>query len=375
MQKDKSLHIVSFDIPFPPDYGGVIDVFFKIRSLHSKGVKIILHSFEYNRSRSKELDLYCDKVYYYKRNVNKQLMFHHLPYIVVSRMNNVLLENLCRDQFPILFEGLHCTGHINHPHLSNRIKIVRSHNIEHVYYQNLGKAEKDLFKKYYFMNEAGKLEQHESVLQHASSIACISQDETDYYNARFGKSFLLPAFHSFNEVESKIGTGSYVLYHGNLNVAENLESALYLINEYAPKIKVPLIIAGKKPSTYLKKAVSKSVNTKLIANPDHQEMLELISHAHIHVLPGNYGSGIKLKLLNALHRGRFVITTEPMVRGSGLEETCFISTSTESMIKLTDKLLKTPFKDHHIRKRKILLSELYSNDKNGEVLLKKIYAS
>ena len=50
---DKHLHIVSFDIPYPPNYGGVIDVYYKLKALHRKGVKIILHCFEYpGRARS-----------------------------------------------------------------------------------------------------------------------------------------------------------------------------------------------------------------------------------------------------------------------------------------------------------------------------------
>ena len=57
--KEQRLHIVSFDVPFPPNYGGVVDVFYKIRALHKLGVKIHLHCFEYGRGEQKELDKYC----------------------------------------------------------------------------------------------------------------------------------------------------------------------------------------------------------------------------------------------------------------------------------------------------------------------------
>ncbi|MCX6283192.1 MAG: mannosyltransferase, partial [Bacteroidetes bacterium] len=43
---EQHLHIVSFDIPYPPDYGGVIDVYYKIKTLSEAGVKIHLHCFE-----------------------------------------------------------------------------------------------------------------------------------------------------------------------------------------------------------------------------------------------------------------------------------------------------------------------------------------
>ncbi len=40
---DLHLHIIAFDIPFPPDYGGVIDVYYKIKTLSEAGVRIHLH--------------------------------------------------------------------------------------------------------------------------------------------------------------------------------------------------------------------------------------------------------------------------------------------------------------------------------------------
>ena len=49
---NKHLHIVSFDVPYPPDYGGAIDVYYKLKALHEEGIKIYLHCFEYGRGES-----------------------------------------------------------------------------------------------------------------------------------------------------------------------------------------------------------------------------------------------------------------------------------------------------------------------------------
>jgi hypothetical protein len=64
----KSLHIVSFDIPYPPIYGGIIDVFYKIKALKELGVSIHLHTFIYGKEKQPELENYCEKVHYYKRD-------------------------------------------------------------------------------------------------------------------------------------------------------------------------------------------------------------------------------------------------------------------------------------------------------------------
>jgi hypothetical protein len=45
----KPLHIVSFDNPYPPVYGGIIDVYYKLKALHALGFEIYLHCFVYTK--------------------------------------------------------------------------------------------------------------------------------------------------------------------------------------------------------------------------------------------------------------------------------------------------------------------------------------
>ena len=137
-----SLHIISFDIPFPANYGGVIDVFYKIRALHHAGISIHLHCYEYNRPPATELNQYCTSVHYYRRNTGLLAGFGVKPYIVVSRMSKELVKNLLKDDYPIIFEGLHTCGIMSDAHLSGRFMIYRESNIEHQYYYHLFKAEK-----------------------------------------------------------------------------------------------------------------------------------------------------------------------------------------------------------------------------------------
>ena len=49
------LHIVSFDVPWPANYGGVIDVFYKVKALADLGIRLHLHCFEYGRGEAPEL--------------------------------------------------------------------------------------------------------------------------------------------------------------------------------------------------------------------------------------------------------------------------------------------------------------------------------
>ena len=58
---EMKINIVSFDIPYPPDYGGVIDIYYKIKALNSVGIKIYLHCFYYGRKRSFRLESICSR--------------------------------------------------------------------------------------------------------------------------------------------------------------------------------------------------------------------------------------------------------------------------------------------------------------------------
>jgi len=111
MDKNKHLNIISFDIPYPADYGGVIDVFYQIRALFRAGIKIHLHCFQYGgRIPHSELNKYCVSVRYYKRRFGLMSIFNKHPYIVESRVSRELEKYLLKNKFPILCQGIHTTG-------------------------------------------------------------------------------------------------------------------------------------------------------------------------------------------------------------------------------------------------------------------------
>lgn len=367
MQANK-LHIISFDVPFPPNYGGVIDVFYKLKALHETGYEIILHCFDYGRGKQAELENYCSKVYYYKRNMKLTAMLSALPYIVNTRNNSALLTNLLLDNCPILFEGLHSCYFLNDEKLKGRYKIVRTHNIEHDYYANLAKSDKHLLKKIYFNREAKRLKSFEKILTHANLIAAISANDSYHFKRNFKSVCTISAFHPYNAVEIKSGIGTYALYHGNLAVAENNLGALYLVNEVFSKTNFPLIIAGSTPSVELMQAVKNKPGITLKGDISTNEINDLIANAHINVLPTFQATGIKLKLLAALYSGRHCLVNNPMVANTGLEELCIVKDSAAEMAKEIDHLKTIPIGADLIERRKSLLELSFSNQYNAKLL-------
>lgn len=365
----KHLHIVSFDVPFPPSYGGVIDIFFKVKALHGAGVKVHLHCFHYGRKQSKELEKFCEAVYYYPRRTRPLLLFNSLPYIVVSRTSDELIENLLKDEHPVLFEGLHCSFYASDPRLKSRKMFVRTHNIEHDYYRSLARVERSLFKRMYFKGEAKKLEQFERVLSKVDKVLAISPKDKADLSQRYGNVTDLPAFHGNSEVRGQEGKGDFALYHGNLEVGENNEAALFLVNKVFNDIDTPLTIAGNNPSAELSAAIKKHSHIELMAGIPTHEIYKLIRTAHVNILPTFQATGIKLKLIAALYNGRHCLVNTPMVLDTGLENLCVVRDDASSMKEEVKKLFEKPFTAADIHKREDILREKFSDEQNVKKLV------
>ncbi|HEY6160510.1 MAG TPA: hypothetical protein VI112_04785 [Bacteroidia bacterium] len=368
----KQLHIVSFDIPYPPGYGGVIDVFFKIKALHAAGVRVHLHCFEYGRAHAKELNSICASVNYYPRKKGMGFLFHGLPYIVATRSSEQMMQNILKIDAPVLFEGLHCCYDLNDARLKDRKKIVRMHNIEHDYYRSLAKVERSFFKRWYFNKEAGKLERFENVLSGADHVIAISPADAKALSARYKNVTNIIAFHPDERVQVREGRGGFALYHGNLGIGENNEAALYLVREIFSEGKIPLIVAGNNPSQELLAAAKQSANVTVKSNIPTATIYELIRDAQINILPTFQATGIKLKLLAALFNGRHCIVNSPMVANTGLEALCTICDDPSKMRKETERLFALTFDAGEIKKREEVLSRDFSNEGNVKKLLELI---
>ena len=147
--KEKHLHIITHDVPYPADFGGVVDIFYKIKTLSESGIKIHLHCFQNKRPAQKEMEKYCVSVNYYQRKMGISGISLRLPFIVSSRRNKTLIENLQKDNYPVFIEGIHCSFPLYKNILSERKMLLRLHNVEFEYYHHLAKHENHFLKKIY----------------------------------------------------------------------------------------------------------------------------------------------------------------------------------------------------------------------------------
>lgn len=369
---DYHLHVISFDVPYPANYGGVIDVFYRVKALWEAGVKVHLHCYEYGRGRAEVLDR-CHEVKYYKRDTSLLKQFSREPYVVASRRSEALIKDLLKDDYPILCEGLHTTAILSDPRLKKRKVFVRAHNVEHDYYRLLAEAEPTFWKRWFYRRESRKLKRYEPILKKAIGIFAITQADADYFNEHYGHAVLVPGFSALSRVCSETGRGDYVLYHGNLSVAENKEAAEWLVENVFSELNIPCVVAGLNPPDSLKKLCARYPRVSLKANPGDAEMIDLIRNAQVNVMVTNQPTGLKLKLLNALYNGRFCLVNDDMVRGTALGQLCLVAEAPEQFIDVIKQLMNEDFTEDDIAERDDALKELYQNDNNARIIINSIF--
>ncbi|WP_121355124.1 glycosyltransferase [Flavisolibacter nicotianae] len=365
-----TLHIVCLDSPSPPDYGGAIDMFYKIRALKETGKRIILHYFRYNERRNTTgIAPYCDEIHSYQRKAIWQAPPLSQPFIVRSRINHELVKRLNRDDHPVLLEGLHCAG--VEPFLQNKERIVvRLHNDEAAYYRHLARTSPSLFRRLYFAQESRLLLAFQKSLDKDIPLACLStQDLLQFKNVYgFRNLSFIPCFIPWQHVRSREGKGSYCLYHGNLSVPENEKAVEWLVQEIFSKLPVPFVVAGKGISKRLSALAKKYPNISLVNNPPDDEMQALVTDAQVHVLPSLNATGVKLKLLNALFNGRFCLANANGIQGSGMEDHVQVVETAVEWISAVERLMQTEFTAADKEGRKAILS-VYNNRENAEKLI------
>lgn len=218
------------------------------------------------------------------------------------------------------------------------------------------------------------MQRYEPVLKKAVAVFSVTQKDNDYFNAQYSNAVLVPSFNSVSRVCSETGRGDYVLYHGNLSVAENKKAAEWLIHHVFSEINIPCVVAGLNPPDSLRQLCDRYPNVALKTNLDDAEMMDLIRNAQINVMVTDQPTGLKLKLLNALYNGRFCLVNGDMIRGTSLDQLCIVAETPEEFIGEIKRLMKEDFTEDDVEERDNAMRELYQNERNVSVMIRTIYS-
>ena len=372
-------HIIAFDVPYPPNYGGIVDVFYKLKHLYEAGGKIIYHCFYYegHNPPNELLAQYCDEIHYYPRKKKLwKLVFSNLPYVVSSRDNKALLDNLLKDDYPILFDGIQTCFFMNHPEIKKRKRIFRANNIEHTYYAGLAQWETSWLKKQYLKLEARRLEKFERQLAGIDDILSVAKMDIPHFS-QYGKTHHIPPFFSSAEkvAYDELKTEKHTLFQGNLAVKENEHAAIFILKKIAPLTQLQIVIAGKDPSKRLIDLAEQVSNVKLIATPPIDVMDALIRNSRVNLLLTFQQTGIKLKLLHALESGQHIIINDKMDDSGIFAALCHVENEPAAIAKKMDELVAIPFSQSDKAKRDTQFAIHYGNETNANRILEIIATS
>ena len=370
----KKLHIIAFDVPHPPNYGGIIDVFYKLKSLHEAGAEINFHCYHYKGKNppTEELGKYCNKLIFYERKKSFHNLLSKIPFIVVTRNDPNLLANVLSDPAPVLIEGLHCAYWMDDADFKDQKILIRAHNIEHDYYNGLANQEKNLLRRLYLRWEASKLRRFEPRLRFADVICSIAKQDMPHFE-HYARTVYTPPFFDNTVLgdcaASQARDERFILFHGNLSVTENEQAALYIVSHIAPKTKERIKIAGKSPSNRLKAQAAKQPHVQLIDTPPQEQMNELIQKAHIHLLLTFQQTGVKLKLLHALQSGKHVIINSLMDDAGVFSDLCEVADNTEDTVEKINELIEMDFTEQMKEDRDRRFNAVFDNQKKAQQIL------
>lgn len=362
------LHIVALDAPSPPNYGGACEIYFKVVALAKLGRPIILHYFGYKPDRDAHgLETYCREIHAYPRSSFLRAFLKQQSFITASRVNRTLIDRLNADPFPVLLDGIHCTGLI--PHLRKDKSVsIRIHNDEAAYYHQLSLSEPRWMKRLYLQREARLLQKAQSSLSKNIPALALSTRDAQAFKQQYEweQVHFLPCFLPWQKLVGSEGSGTYCLYHGNLAISENREAVRWLIGSVFRNLEVPLVVAGH-CAAELAETLKHPKGVSFIDAPNDETLNDLIHNAHIHILPSMNTTGVKLKLLHVLLEGRFCITNQAGVEGSGIDRGVTIADGAEDTRVAVLRLMNTAFTRADVEER-IGILDLYDNQKNAAAL-------
>lgn len=336
----KKILVIASDFPYPPNHGGRVDVFEKLKVLKDLKFEIYLISTVKDRPSNDELT-YMDKlvaknfIIYRKQFI--LALFSLNPYQVTSRSNKYQLDNVIKNIKNINFDACLIEGHycleIFHEIRDNCTidkSYLRVHNDEKKYFSELAKSTKNIFKKMFYYLESFKFAFFEKKYFKKNILdAClhISSDECKKYKNHFQNinHIFLPASVDIKQfITYKRNDNRTVLFIGSLFMSNNIEGLMWYLRNVHSKLcqlysDYKLIIAGNTKGIDIDsfiETINKFKNIDFYDSPDNLD--KLYEQSVIFINPMLSGAGVKLKTINAVKYGLPIVSTKIGNEGTGL---------------------------------------------------------
>jgi polysaccharide biosynthesis protein PslH len=327
-------------VPYPPKDGGAEGIYVFTKAFASLGhsVDILAVNPPKHYISESELDNLPSNVriypVYINTNVNlfkalRNLVFSGMPYHVERFFHHTYVQHLIeilKNNGPdiIQLEGIYLCPYI--PLIRKLIHskiILRAHNIENILWQNIAENETNFFKKVYLKFQARRLKQYE-INQISLIDGVTTVTENDFFILNSYRDNLNVEVVPFGvEIDTQASAHTAVnqkeLYFlGSLDWMPNQEAIQWFVDEAWPQIqkKIPsmvLHIAGRNAPKWLADYLHNQKG--VVFHGEITDAKAFSDQFNIMVAPLFSGSGIRVKIIDAMLHGKVVIASSKAIDG------------------------------------------------------------
>jgi polysaccharide biosynthesis protein PslH len=334
---------VSQQLPWPKDSGGNIRTYFMLAAL-AREFEVVLCSTTDGSPGAREgarvLGELCSGVRLVPDSKSQgavallggllSSMLRGLPAVLVHNENKLLQEVVLEE----LASGEFTSVHINHLDTALYFDLDRSppavidtHNLLFEYYERRAEVEKSAARRWVCRREARLLSSHEPrVFRQVAHVIVCSRTERERLlglDEGIGVSVIPNGVDCSEFTPRKVspsGDGSDLVFVGDLAYGPNQDAALYFIEEILPLIQekspgVRFIAVGKNPPPKL--VACGEEREDVIVTGFVEDVRDWVHPAAVYVVPIRYGSGTRLKVLEAFALGKATVSTR--IGAEGIE--------------------------------------------------------
>ena len=244
-----------------------------------------------------------------------------------SEFENALIKLLKENTFDIVHvDGLPTCLYIDTIRQNSKSKIVqRAHNVECKIWERAATADANPLKRWYLGIQARRLKAFEKeVLGKVDTVLAISrEDEGFIYDLQpKSKTIIVPAGLDIDESKPvSQPKGVNLFFIGSFDWLPNLQGLYWFLQDVWPKVhsafpSITLHIAGKKMPEQFHKLSSLNI----VAHGEVPSSSEFMDKYTVLVSPLISGSGVRIKIIEAMAIGKVVLSTTVSAEGSGAED-------------------------------------------------------
>jgi len=331
--------ILANKFPYPPRDGGSIATLNMICGMHDAGNQITClalntkkHSFPLKKippelgKSIRFLGVDCNSsIRPLKLLLN--LLFSREPYIAlrfnIKAFRTALASLLREETFDIIqLEGPYPGLYLDLIRKESKARIsLRAHNVEHHIWERKALHETSLLKSWYFRNMARRLKRYElEVAQGVDLLVPISEKDASYFsdNGLQRPMLTIPAgLNMENYPLTKLPSDPSICFIGALDWLPNQEGLDWFLQNVFHQLlsELPALsfhVAGRNAPAFFEKKLK---HPNIIYHGEVENARAFLQSYQLMVAPLLTGSGIRIKILEAIALGRPVITTSAGIEG------------------------------------------------------------